>query len=103
MSEPGQPSETSSASPDPDSAKIQRRREVETWKRIVAEYQTPHRGRAAWQLVNTFGSYVALWYVMFLSLRVSWWLTVPLALLAGGLLVRIFIVFHDCGHGSFFL
>jgi omega-6 fatty acid desaturase (delta-12 desaturase) len=39
---------------------------------------------------------------MYLSLSISWWLTVPLALLAGGLLVRVFIIFHDCGHGSFF-
>jgi omega-6 fatty acid desaturase (delta-12 desaturase) len=39
---------------------------------------------------------------MYLSLSVSWWLTFPLALLAGGLLVRVFIIFHDCGHGSFF-
>jgi omega-6 fatty acid desaturase (delta-12 desaturase) len=34
-------------------------------------------------------------------LRVSWWLAVPLAVLAGGFLVRTFIIFHDCGHGSF--
>jgi omega-6 fatty acid desaturase (delta-12 desaturase) len=27
---------------------------------------------------------------------------VPLAVLAGGFLVRVFIIFHDCGHGSFF-
>jgi len=32
---------------------------------------------------------------------ISWWLTVPLAVLAAGLLVRVFIIFHDCGHGSF--
>jgi len=39
---------------------------------------------------------------MYLSLRVSWWVTIPLAVLAGAFLVRIFIIFHDCGHGSFF-
>jgi omega-6 fatty acid desaturase (delta-12 desaturase) len=39
---------------------------------------------------------------MFFSVKVSWWLTVPLAVIAAGLLVRIFIIFHDCGHGSFF-
>lgn len=36
------------------------------------------------------------------SLAISIWLTVPLALLAGGFLVRVFIIFHDCTHGSFF-
>jgi len=39
---------------------------------------------------------------MYLTLSVSWWLTVPLATLAGLFLVRIFIIFHDCGHGSYF-
>jgi len=39
---------------------------------------------------------------MYLSLAVSIWLALPLALLAGAFLVRVFIIFHDCGHGSFF-
>ena len=39
---------------------------------------------------------------MYLSLFISWWLTAPLAILAGAFLVRVFIIFHDCGHGSFF-
>jgi omega-6 fatty acid desaturase (delta-12 desaturase) len=39
---------------------------------------------------------------MYRSLAVSYWLTLPLAALAGALLVRVFIIFHDCGHGSFF-
>ena len=39
---------------------------------------------------------------MYLCLPVSWWLVVPLAVLMGALLVRVFIIFHDCGHGSFF-
>jgi omega-6 fatty acid desaturase (delta-12 desaturase) len=39
---------------------------------------------------------------MYLSLAWSWWLTFGLAVLAGMFLVRIFIIFHDCGHGSFF-
>lgn len=75
---------------------------VAKWKAIVAEYQKPNLWRASWQIINTIGGYAALWYVMYLSLSVSWWLTVPLAILAGGLLIRIFIIFHDCGHGSFF-
>ena len=39
---------------------------------------------------------------MYWSLSVSWWITLPLAVLASGFLIRIFIIFHDCGHGSFF-
>jgi acyl-lipid omega-6 desaturase (Delta-12 desaturase) len=73
-----------------------------SWKAIVAEYQKPNAWRASWQIINTLGGYAILWYLMYLSLPVSWWLTVPLAILAGGLLIRVFIIFHDCGHGSFF-
>jgi omega-6 fatty acid desaturase (delta-12 desaturase) len=76
--------------------------DVAAWKTIVLECQKPSRGRAIWQIVNTFGPYTLLWYLMYRSLEISYWLTVPLAILAGAFLVRIFIIFHDCGHGSFF-
>lgn len=81
--------------------KANRAESVAKWKAIVAEYQKPSRWRAGWQVLNSIGGYAALWFLMYLSLSVSWWLTIPLAILAGGLLVRIFIIFHDCGHGSF--
>ena len=78
------------------------KRELAEWNAIVAEYQKPHLGRALWQIVNTLFSYILLWYLMYLSLKVSYWFIPPLVILATGLLVRIFIIFHDCGHGSFF-
>ena len=75
---------------------------VTEWRGLVTEFQKPSAWRATWQIVNSFGSYALVWYLMYLSVAVSWWLTLPLAILAGGLLVRTFIIFHDCGHGSFF-
>lgn len=75
---------------------------ISGWKEIVARYQKPSVGRAVWQMVNTIVPYVGLWVAMYFTLKVSWWLTIPLAILAGGFLVRMFIIFHDCGHGSFF-
>jgi omega-6 fatty acid desaturase (delta-12 desaturase) len=71
------------------------------WKEIVSRYQKPSTSRALWQVINTLVPYAGLWYLMFLTLA-WWWLTVPLAILAGGFLVRVFIIHHDCGHGSFF-
>ncbi len=71
------------------------------WRKIVAEYQKPSLPRAIWQMTNTFVPYAALWFLMYLSLSVSYWLIVPLVILAGLFLVRIFIIFHDCGHGSY--
>lgn len=75
---------------------------LSSWKEIVAKYQKPATGRGVWQVANTVIPYFALWYAMFLCLRVSYWLVLPLAVLAGGFTVRMFILFHDCGHGSFF-
>ena len=72
------------------------------WKEIVLKYQKPSLWRALWQIIDTVIPYGVVWYLMYLSLAVSWWLVAPLAVLAGALLVRVFIIFHDCGHGSFF-
>jgi acyl-lipid omega-6 desaturase (Delta-12 desaturase) len=55
-----------------------------------------------WQIANSVLPYAALWCLMYFSLQVSVWLTLPLAVLAAGFMVRIFIISHDCGHGSFF-
>jgi omega-6 fatty acid desaturase (delta-12 desaturase) len=76
--------------------------EPAAWKKIVLEYQKPSTARALWQIINTLGPLALIWYLMYLSRPVSIWLVVPLAMLAGAFLVRIFIIFHDCGHGSFF-
>lgn len=75
---------------------------VHAWKSIVAKYQKPVLSRSLWQVANTLIPYAVLWYLMYRSLAVSYWITAPLAVLTGGFLVRIFIIFHDCGHGSFF-
>jgi len=72
------------------------------WRKIVLQYQKPSLLRALWQIIDTLVPYGLLWYLMYVSLAISWWLVVPLAVLAGAFLVRMFIIFHDCGHGSFF-
>jgi acyl-lipid omega-6 desaturase (Delta-12 desaturase) len=72
------------------------------WRQIVAKYQQPSTPRALWQIINTLVPYAALWVGMYFARSVSWWLVVPMAILAGGFVVRIFIIFHDCGHGSYF-
>jgi omega-6 fatty acid desaturase (delta-12 desaturase) len=76
--------------------------DTSAWKEIVARYQKSSVPRATWQIFNTLVPYAALWYLMFLSLKISWWLVIPLAILAGGFVVRTFIIFHDCGHSSYF-
>jgi acyl-lipid omega-6 desaturase (Delta-12 desaturase) len=68
----------------------------------VAHFQTPSGSKATWQLINSVVPYVFLWIAMVYALVVSYWLMLPFAVLAAGFLVRIFIIFHDCGHASFF-
>ena len=87
---------------EPDSVARESSPGVAAWKDKVLEFQTPSLWRALWQLVDTLGLYALLWYLAYRSLAVSDWLALPLAILAGGVLVRVFIIFHDCGHGSFF-
>ncbi|MHC5064872.1 MAG: fatty acid desaturase [Planctomycetota bacterium] len=83
-------------------SRVEARDQIAAWKAIVEKYHEPSRWRASWQLINTIGSVALLWWLMNWSLNVSWWLTLALAALTGLFLVRTFIIFHDCGHGSFF-
>ena len=71
-------------------------------RKIVSKYQVPDTWRSIWQIVNTLVPYFALWAIMFWSVGVSYWLTLLLAIPTAGFMVRTFIIFHDCGHGSFF-
>lgn len=74
------------------------------WYRSLSQYEKPHTGKAVWQILNTFVPFFALWAVMIWIVRsgVSLLWLVPPVIVAAGLLVRIFIFQHDCGHGSFF-
>jgi acyl-lipid omega-6 desaturase (Delta-12 desaturase) len=87
---------------DPESAKSAPSTPQPEWKEIVLKYQRPALKHSLWQLINTLVPYVGLWVLMYVFLNVSWWLTAACAVLAGGFLIRVFIIFHDCGHGSFF-
>ncbi len=72
------------------------------WQQIVARYARPDLRRAIWQSVNSLVPYFILFYLSLRSTEVSFWLTLPLSILTAGFLMRTFIIFHDCGHGSFF-
>jgi omega-6 fatty acid desaturase (delta-12 desaturase) len=46
--------------------------------------------------------YALLWVALLWSVGVSYWLTLLLAVVTAGFMTRVFIIFHDCCHGSFF-
>ena len=72
------------------------------WKQRLAPYSRANDKSGAWQFVSTGGLFVATWWLMLESLVIGWWAPLLLAPFAAGLLVRLFIIQHDCGHGSFF-
>lgn len=75
-----------------------------TWLHGLSKYERPNVRKAVWQLLNTFVPYLGLWILMVAMLRQGYpyWVTLGLSVPAAALLIRIFIIFHDCGHGSFF-
>ena len=75
---------------------------VAEWKKLVEDFQKPNRKAAIWQLVNTLGPLAGVWTALYFVYPISWLFAIPLAILGGLFLVRAFIIFHDCGHGSFF-
>ncbi len=71
------------------------------WREAIAPYAQPHVGRSVLDIATSVVPYVALFALMVLSLDVSYWLTLALAIPAAGCLLRTYILFHDCTHGSF--
>lgn len=71
-------------------------------KEIIRNYQKSSLPKSIWQLSSNLIAYILLWAAMYLSLDISYWLTLLLAVPAAFMVVRIFIIQHDCGHGSFF-
>ncbi len=71
-------------------------------QRDLSPFQNARRGKSIWQLCNTLIPYVSLWIISAWALSYSIWLALPALILAGGFTIRTFILFHDCGHQSFF-
>jgi omega-6 fatty acid desaturase (delta-12 desaturase) len=71
------------------------------WSETLAPYARPNPRRSALDVATSVVPYIVLWVLMYLSLSVSYLLTLALAIPAAGSAVRSFIVFHDCTHGSF--
>ena len=73
-----------------------------TWAQVLAPYRRPSSSRGIVEIVITLVPLVALWVSMWAALDLGYWLVLLLAIPAAGFLVRLFIIQHDCGHGSFF-
>ncbi|MDM5199836.1 fatty acid desaturase [Fictibacillus enclensis] len=71
-------------------------------RKQVAPYEKPSTKNSVTQLINTLVPFILLWYLAYESLSISYFLALPLTIIGAGFLTRIFIIFHDCCHHSFF-
>jgi omega-6 fatty acid desaturase (delta-12 desaturase) len=72
-------------------------------RRRVSQYARPSNARSVAELAVTFVPLAALWAVAWTAYLLGyWWVSALLALPSAGFLVRLFMIQHDCGHGSFF-
>lgn len=73
-----------------------------SWSARLAKYKGANLARSIGQLTLSALLFTGAWILMYLSLSVSYWLTLLLAIPTAFFMIRLFIIQHDCGHGSFF-
>ncbi|WP_078546601.1 fatty acid desaturase [Litchfieldia alkalitelluris] len=73
-----------------------------TLRKQISPYEKSNTKASVWQLINTLVPLILLWFLAYKSLSISYALTLFVGIFAAGFLVRTFIIFHDCCHGSFF-
>jgi acyl-lipid omega-6 desaturase (Delta-12 desaturase) len=74
------------------------------WYQAIGKYAHSNLSKSLWQILDTFVPYCVVWALMLYTVRQGYPypVTLVLAVVAGSILVRVFILFHDCCHGSFF-
>ena len=78
------------------------RERVTYFNQLLAPYFGPETRKSIIQLIVSATGFVLSWVGALLALRVGYWLTILLALPTAGFMMRLFMIQHDCGHGSFF-
>jgi omega-6 fatty acid desaturase (delta-12 desaturase) len=71
------------------------------WTEALAPYAKPSLPRSITGLFTSLLPYLGLLVAMYFSLSVSYLVTLAIGVLAAGFLLRTYIVFHDCAHGSY--
>ena len=83
-------------------AGLSRQDSARAWVLKLARYREPSTWRSVYELAVTLVPFVFLWVLAWAAREVSAWLSLGIAVLNGGFLVRIFVIQHDCGHQSYF-
>jgi len=72
------------------------------WAQVLSDYRQPNCARSILEIVITALPFALLWLLMWATLDIGYWLCLLLSVPTAGFLVRLFMIQHDCGHGSFF-
>jgi acyl-lipid omega-6 desaturase (Delta-12 desaturase) len=72
------------------------------WMRVLLRYRDASPARSLFELAITLVPFVLLWLLAWVSISGGYWIGLLLVLPAAAFLVRLFMIQHDCGHGSFF-
>lgn len=78
------------------------REQVKRWKEILSPYFGPDDTRSALQLAVSASLFAVSWALAYFSLDIGYWLALIFAVPAAAFLMRLFMIQHDCGHGSYF-
>ncbi len=77
-------------------------RTSEEWRRILGPYGGADLRRSVGQILTSAVPFFVCWYAAYRALSVGYWLTLIIAVPTAGFVMRLFLIQHDCGHGSFF-
>lgn len=72
------------------------------WIKVLKSYCEPSLGRSIFEIIITAVPFLALWGAAVWAAQFSYWLAIPICVVAAGFLVRLFLIQHDCSHGAFF-
>lgn len=98
LTAPAAPPPPHQTHPAPPAAALEARR----WEGLLARYCSPSTARSLFELTITAVPYAMLWTGLVLCLNNGIWWGLVLTPLAAGFVMRMFMIQHDCGHGSFF-
>jgi acyl-lipid omega-6 desaturase (Delta-12 desaturase) len=72
------------------------------WMKLLAPYRSADAKRSIFEIVISILPFFALWALAYFAMSISYLLTLAIGFVASGFLMRLFLIQHDCGHGSFF-
>lgn len=84
------------------SSNITARESARQWINTLKSYRAPSISRSSFELAVTIIPFILIWAAAVWVSSFNFWLALPLCLLGGGFLVRLFLIQHDCSHAAFF-